>query len=74
MSNLNKILRDSRILIDSAKDVVTTNIVEARSKGVIGMDDKQLQTLLDIVTLSIDESYQKSTHVFQNMVKRHIES
>lgn len=74
MSNLNKILRDSRILVDSAKDTVTTNIIEARRKGMIGMDDQQLQTLLDIVSLSIDESYQKSTHVFQNMVKRHIES
>lgn len=74
MSNLNNILKDSKILIDSAKDTVTTNLVEARRSNLIDLTDQQLQRIFDVINVSLDESYQKSISVFQNMVKRHIDA
>lgn len=74
MSIINKILRDSKNLVDSAKDTVLSNLVEARRTGLIDVTDVQLQKIIEIVSVSLSESFQKSISVFQNMIKRHLES
>lgn len=74
MNSVNKILRDSKILIDGAKDTVLSNLVEARRTNIIDATDEQLQKIFEVISVSIDESFQKSINVFHNMVKRHIET
>lgn len=72
MSNLNNILRDSKILIDGAKDTIISNIIEANRTNIVDLNEDQLQKICNLVSISLDESFQKSLNVFSNMVKRHI--
>lgn len=72
MNNLDKISRDAKILIDSAKDTVTTNLIEAVKTSLISLNQDQLVNILNIVSNSLDTGYQKSLPVYQNMIKKHI--
>lgn len=74
MSNLNKILKDSKIIVDGAKDTLTSNIVEAKRSNLIDLNDQQLQRICDIISVSLDESFQKTLPVFHNMIKKHVDS
>jgi hypothetical protein len=72
MNNVDKISRDAKILIDSAKDTVTTNLIEAIKTSLISLNQDQLGNILNIVSTSLDTGYQKSLPVYQNMIKKHI--
>jgi hypothetical protein len=72
MNNVDKISRDAKILIDSAKDTVTTNLIEAINTSLISLNQDQLGNILNIVSNSLDMGYQKSLPVYQNMIKKHI--
>lgn len=72
MNNVDKISRDAKILIDSAKDTVSSNLVEALSSNLVDVSQDQLGKILSIVSTSLDSGYQKSLPVFQNMIKKHV--
>lgn len=73
MNSVDKISRDSKILIDSAKDTVAKNLLEAAQNSIVDLNQEQLEKILSIVSVSLDMGYQRSLTVYQNMIKKHIE-
>jgi hypothetical protein len=71
MNNIDKISADSRILIDSAKDTVSTNFLSLISRKDINLDPSQIEKILNVVNVSIEEGYQKALPYYQNTIKKH---
>lgn len=72
MNNVDKITRDAKILIDSARDSVNSNIVNAIAAKKISLNENQLQEVLALVNASIDEGYQRAINAFQGSIKKHL--
>ena len=72
MNNVDKVTRDSRILVDSAKDTVTKNLVLAARNDTVSLTKSQLETIISIVNLSFDEGYQRALPAFQNAIKKFV--
>lgn len=72
MNNVDKVAKDARILIDSAKDVVTKNLVTAARTDTVSLTKAQLETIISIVNLSFDEGYQRALPAFQATVKKYV--
>ena len=70
MNNTDKLLKDAKILIDSAKDLASKNLLNAVSTGVVKVDASQLPKLIAIVELSIDEGYLRAGLAFQAAAKK----
>lgn len=71
MNNIDKISRDSKILIESVKDTTTNNLVTAIRSNEISIVESELSKLLTILSVSIDEGYQKSLPTYQNTIRKH---
>jgi hypothetical protein len=72
MNSVDKISRDAKILVDSAKDVTTKNLIEAVQGSLIDLNQDQLGKILNVLSTSFDMGYQRSLPVFQNMIKKHL--
>lgn len=71
MNTVDMISRDSKILSDSIKDGISSNLVSAVSTGTLQISEDQLRAVLNLVGLSADQSYQRSLPVFQNTIKKY---
>lgn len=72
MNTVDKITRETKILIDSAKDTVASKLVEALKRNSIAVRDDQVASLISLVTLSVEQGYQKAIPTFQSSIKKHI--
>lgn len=72
MNTVDKLTKETRILIDSAKDTVSTQLLEALKKNTVTVREDQVSTLISLIHLSLDQGYQKAIPVFQNSVKKHL--
>lgn len=72
MNNIDKITRDARILVNSAKDTVDSNLVNAVANNKLSINENQLREVLNVIGASFDEGYQKAIGVFQNTIKKHL--
>jgi len=71
MNTVDKITRDSKILIDSARDTVSSNLTNALKTNQIDISEAQLSKILNLVNNSIDQGYQKAITNYQNTIKKH---
>jgi hypothetical protein len=71
MNTIDKITKDSRILVDSAKDVVNSNLVSSVNDNQLELTPKQLSDVLRIVELSFEDGYQRAIGTFQSMLRKH---
>lgn len=71
MNNVDKISRDSKILIDSAKDTVGANIVSMVKSNALNLEPAQLEKILSVINISLDEGYQKALPYYQNSIKKY---
>jgi len=69
MNSVDKISREAKVIFDAAKDSVVNNVVVASRSGTFEIEESQLARLVQVITLSLDESIQKSLPHFQNSVK-----
>lgn len=74
MNNTDKVAKDAKILIESAKDVVSTNLLSAVRSNTVDLTEAQLSKILTVVGISLDEGYQRAVPTFQNMVKKYVAS
>lgn len=72
MNSVDKISRDSRILIDSAKDTVVANLLSMMRNKDLELSNDQVEKLISLVTLSLDESFQKTLPFYQTMIKKYL--
>lgn len=71
MNNTDKVLKESRILVDSAKDTVAKNLLIAARSNTVSLTEDQLSKLISIVNISLDESYQRALPVFSISIKKY---
>ena len=74
MNTLDKLSRDVKLLIDSSKDLLSTNLVNASRNSNLDLTEKQLSTVIQILNFSLDEAYQRALPTYQNSIKKYIES
>jgi hypothetical protein len=72
MNNTDRVAKDAKILIDSAKDTATSNFLSAVKSNTVRLSEDQLKAVLTILNISLDEGYQKAVPTFQNMVKTYV--
>ena len=69
MSKINNISREASQLINSVKDTTINNLVRSVSENLMQLTEDQLTNIVNIVTLSIDEGYQKALPSFQKTLQ-----
>lgn len=72
MNSLDLITRDSKILVDSARDCISGNLIKAVQSGDVSLNEDQIKSIISIINLSSTEGYQRALTVFQNTIKKHI--
>lgn len=72
MNSIDKISRDSKILIDSAKDSVTANLLTLLRNKELDLSKDQVEKIINLVSLSLDESFQKTLPFYQGMIKKYL--
>lgn len=72
MNSVDKITRDAKILVNSARDTANSNLVQALTERKINVSEEQLREILKIMDMSFDEGYLKAATVFQNTIKKHL--
>ena len=70
MNNVDKVLKSTKILSESAKDLASKNLLQAMTSGVITVDEAQLARIISVVNLSIDESYLRAVPSVQAAIKK----
>lgn len=71
MNTVDKITKESKLLIDSAKDTLTTNLVAAMKSGTLDLREDQVSRLVTLINASLDQGYQKAIPVFQSSIKKY---
>jgi len=74
MKTSDKIVHDTKLIIDSVKDTISNNLITASKTGLIDIREDQLSKLVNLVSISAGEGYQKAIRVFQKSVDNHIVS
>lgn len=69
MNIVDKISRDTKLVTDSVKDTVVSNVVTSRED--LSLTEEQLQKLVTVISLSVDQGYQRALPFFQNSIKKH---
>jgi hypothetical protein len=68
-STLDVILQGSQSLLLSAKDAAAANIVAACRSGQLKVENTQVQKLLQIVSMSVDEGFNRAFKSFSKTVE-----
>ena len=72
MNSVDKITRDAKILVASARDTANSNLTTSAMENHLNLTENQLKEVLRIIDMSFEEGYQKAINVFQNTIKKHI--
>lgn len=72
MNNIDKASKDAKVLVDSAKDLATANLLNSVRSKSLHLDESTLQKVISIVNISVEEGYQRALPVYQNTLKRYI--
>ena len=69
MNKADKILRDTRIILDSIRDTLEVNLVMAKQDSQLTIDDASLQRVLLLANATIEEGFQKSFNAYKRSVE-----
>lgn len=72
MSKINNLAREASQLINSVKDTTVNNIVRSVNENVVQISADQLANIVNIITLSIEEGYQKALPSFQRTLQNNV--
>ena len=72
MNKINLLAREASQLINSVKDTTVNNIVRSVNENMIQLTEDQLTNIVNIITLSIDEGYQKALPSFQRILQNNL--
>jgi hypothetical protein len=68
MNKVDKLCRDSKIIVDSVKDTLDSNILAAYQDKSLGLSESQLQNILALVAASVSEGFSRSVPTFARKV------
>ena len=69
MNTVDKITKEAKILIDSAKDTVDSNLALAAKDGSLSLREDQVSKLIDLVDQSFQRSFFSKWKFWQLMLK-----
>ena len=72
MSKINELSREANQLANSIKDTTVNNIVRSAGEKTLQLSEDQLANLINIISLSIEEGYQKAFPSFYRTLKNNI--
>jgi hypothetical protein len=72
MNNVDKISKEVRLVLDSSKDLLVKNLLESVSKGILTINNEQMETVVSILNMSLDEGYLRAIPSFQNSIKKYL--
>lgn len=72
MNSIDKITRDAKILVNSARDAANSNLTQAFIERKLTVSEDQLREIFKIMDMSFEEGYLKAATVFQNTIKKHL--
>lgn len=70
MNKVDKVTKESRVLIETAKDTVGHDLIQPFRER--GLSDEQITSVVKLVNLALDQAYQKAVPAFQNSIKKHL--
>lgn len=74
MNVVDKVTQSTRILLDSIKDTIEKNVMEAAKSGIVEITSEHMRRLMLLVSTSVEDGYQKSLPTFQTKIKTHVGS
>lgn len=72
MNTVDRITKETKIIIDSAKDTLESNFPLAIKDSSLNLREDQIKNLLDLVKLLLDQSFQRAVPSFQNSIKKYV--
>jgi hypothetical protein len=72
MNLVDKVTQSTRILLDSMKDTIEKNIMDAAKTGIVEITSEHMRRLLILVSTSAEDGYQRSLPTFQTKIKTHV--
>lgn len=72
MSKINTLAREASQLINSVKDTTVNNVVRSVTENKIQLTEDQLTNIVNIITLSIEEGYQKALPSFHRTLQNNV--
>jgi hypothetical protein len=70
MNTVDKISRDVKVVADSIKDTVTTNIIASAKAKNIDISEESLLSIVKLIDISASEGYTKSLRTFQKTIEK----
>ena len=65
-----KLLRNTKTIFDSAKDSTISKIIEMNNAGILKLDRDQLVKVVDVIRVSLEESYSRSSVYYEKEVNK----
>jgi hypothetical protein len=65
-----KLLRNTKTIFDSAKDSTISKIIEMNNAGILKLDRDQFIKVVDIIRVSLEESYSRSSVYYEKEVNK----
>jgi hypothetical protein len=65
-----KLLRNTKTIFDSAKDSTISKIIEMNNAGILKLDRDQLIKVVDVIRVSLEESYSRSSVYYEKEVNK----
>ena len=72
MSKINTLAREASQLINSVKDTTVNNVVRSVTENKLQLTEDQLTNIVNIITLSIEEGYQKALPSFHRTLQNNV--
>ena len=69
MNKIDMVCKETKIFVNSIKDLTEVNVVNALKENTASMTGEQVTNLLQVISLSIDEGYDRSYNVFRKSVE-----
>jgi len=69
MNKIDMVCKETKIFVNSIKDLTEVNVVNALKESTTSMTGEQVTNLLQVISLSIDEGYDRSYNVFRKSVE-----
>jgi hypothetical protein len=65
-----KLLKNTKTIFDSAKDSTISKIIEMNNAGILKLDRDQLVKVVDVIRVSLEESYSRSSVYYEKEVNK----
>lgn len=69
MNKIDIVCKETKIFVNSIKDLTEVNVVNALKENDVSITGEQVTNLLQVISLSIDTGYDRSYNIFRKSVE-----